>query len=335
VKKPATPPVKGRQQLAGGAGTFGTVYSLKRQFNFAILAARYQVEPFVAPGTLVAETGEKLLVLDIAIKNTKAEDHFFDPDGLFTLVDSSGTQYTDQSTALTSKGAGETNLTLRPGQGMGQAELKDPLRIAFRLPASARIVKIMVDGGRAGTQEETLRYFVAGATRAEAGEAGDPRNSIAPLPENLKDPKDPSGAVPLAEGKGARGVFLPSGHFGLRLDSFTYSTSELNGMAPEDGKRWAVATLTARLLTPGPASMFEVSGGDDPLFELTDADGERVRPAFFRRARQDQDPEKDFRPGEEYAFRVVFAVPKDAAVKRLVIGTGRSRKWSFEAADLK
>src|SRR5207253_752830 len=115
------------------------------------------------------------------------------------------------------KGDADNSFTLRPGQGLGQPELKDPLRVAFSIPMKARITKIMVNKARLGKNEEVLRYYVAGATKEEAGEPGDPKNVIAALPEGVKDPADKSGAVPLEEGKGSMGAYLTSGSFGLKL----------------------------------------------------------------------------------------------------------------------
>src|SRR3954469_3326725 len=82
----APAPVKGQGQLAGGNGQFGTVMSLDNGFNFEILSARYTLEPFLGSETLKARTDEKLLILEIAIKNAKKDDNWFNPEGAFTLV---------------------------------------------------------------------------------------------------------------------------------------------------------------------------------------------------------------------------------------------------------
>ena len=272
---------RGKDNFAGQNGQFGVVYSLQNGFNFAINSARYTLEPFLGPSFPTAGIDEKLVVLEIAIKNTKSDDNWFGTEGLFTLVDAKGELYNSQSFALESKGSVDPNLTLRPGQGLGQADLKDPLRVAFKVPGQARIVKVMLNQGRAGKNgEQVIRYYVAGATKAEAGETGDPKNLITPLPEEVRDPGDPSGAVAVDEGKGTTGVYVLSGAFALRLDSFAFSTEPLiDGSAADEGKRFAVATVTAKSLTEQSLTMFEVSGGDFPLYQLTDADGERIHPA--------------------------------------------------------
>ncbi len=334
TQKPAANEVKGQGQLAGENGQFKTVYSLRNGFNFTILAAAYTLEPFHATEPLTPGTDEKLLVLDIALKNIKPEDNWFGADDLFTVVDEKGQLYPHREVGLSSKAGEITDITLRPGQGMGQPELKDPLRVAFVVPGRARIVKIMINQGRLTRKDEkVLRYYIAGATKAEAGEAGDPKNMIAPLPDAVKDPTDKSGAVALAVGKGTAGTFLTSGCFALRLDGVAYSTDPLvNGEAPEEGNKYAVVTVTAKNLTKKVLSMYEVAGGDFPLYELTDADGESAKPIAFRKAKKDEDAEYEFKAGAQYIFRIFFTLPADTVAKKLVLGTGASRTWAIELA---
>jgi hypothetical protein len=331
--KPAPNTVKGQGQLVGGSAQFGTVYSLQNGFNFEILSARYTLEPFVAYETQIAGTDQKLLVADIAIKNTEKGDNFWNMDSLFTLVDDKGELYPGGALALQSKAADSASATLRPGQGLGQPALNDPLRVAWVVPAKARIVKIMVNRGRAGQNEQVVRYFVAGATKAEAGEEGNPKNVIAPLPAEAA--ADKTGAVAAEVGKGTAGTYLPSGYFGLRLDSFAFTTEALGGNAPDEGKKYAVATVTVKNLTEKTLSMFDVEGGDSPLYELTDSEGERAKPVAYRKAKRDEDAEHEFKKGDEYTFRVVFVVPKDVTAKTLVLGTGGARKWSYDVSATK
>ena len=55
---------------------------------------------------------------------------------------------------------------------------KDPVQIAWKVPQKARIVKIMVNQPRLNRSEEVFRYYVAGATKEEAGDVGDPKNTV-------------------------------------------------------------------------------------------------------------------------------------------------------------
>ena len=335
-KPGAKPPVKGQAQLTGGNGQFGTVYSLQNGFNFEILSAHYSLEPFIAYETLTAKTDEKLVVLDIAIKNAQKGDEFFNSEGLFTLVDDKGQLYTGGDVGLASKGAQSWESTLRPGQGLGQPALHDPLRFGIAVPAKARIVKIMLNHGRLGTSEKVVRYYVAGATKSDAGEPGDPKNVIAPLPSEARDAADSLGAVALDAGKGAAGTYEPSGSFALRFDGITYTTDPVfGGNAPDEGKKYAVLTVTAKNLTEKQIGMFDVEGGDNPLYEITDSDGEKAKPIGYRKAKRDEDPEHDFAKGDEYTFRVFFTLPKDATAKKVVLGTLQSRKWEYDVSATK
>ena len=323
---------KGQKQIAGGDAAFGTVYSLKDGFNFEVLSARYTVEPLIAHVSCTAEENQKLVVLDVAVKNAGPSDNSFSADAYFTLVDAQGELYTTRNTdmILASKIENEERYTLRPGQGLGQPARHDPLRLGVVVPAKARIVKIMVNQGRLNSGEKVLRYFVAGATEAEAGKAGDPRNVIAPLPDNVRDPSDPTGATALGSGKGAAGVFLPSGHFALRLDSLSYDTGALpNREAPEDGKKYAVATITVKSLIAATQTMNDFTAGDPAPCSITDSDGETDKDVAFLKAKSREKPEHDFKQGEEYTFRVVFPPAKDATAKTLLLRAEASRTWTF------
>lgn len=171
AKKPKPKPathnaVKGQSQMAGGNGQFGQIYTLDDGFNFEILAAHYTMDPFPAYEYQIAGPDQKVLVIELALKNANPSDK--------------GALYPGGQLELMSKGEAEGSFTLRPGQGIGQPSMNDPLRHAIVVPAKARIVKIMVGHGRKGSSEKTIRYYIAGATAAEAGEAGDPKNIITP-----------------------------------------------------------------------------------------------------------------------------------------------------------
>ena len=330
--RPASNQSKGQKQIAGGDAVFGTVYSLKDGFNFEVLSAHYTVEPIPAHDTVKAGPDEKLVVLDVAIKNAGPSDSSLNPDAYITLVDAQGGLYTSRTAdmVLTSRNNEEGNLNLRPGQGLGQPERHDPLRFGLVIPAKARIVKIMVNQGRLNSNEKVLRYFVAGATEAEAGKAGDPRNVIVPLPENVRDPSDPSGATALDSGKGTAGVFLPSGAFALRLDGLGYTSGPiLDRGVPEDGKKYAVATITVKNLTPNAQTMNDFTAGDPSPCALTDSDGETDKSMGFLKVKSNEVPEHDFKQGEEYTFRVVFSLAKGATAKTILLRTGGYRTWTF------
>lgn len=334
VKKPPVKnQTKGQGQMVGANGQFGVIYSLSSHLNFAILSAKYTLEPFISYSQKKATAESKIFVLDIAVKNVQPTDNYLGEPGI-TLVDSAGQLYNDGEFSLKSLNGKEASFNLRPGQGLGQASLNDPLQIGFVIPNKARIVKIMLNKGRLGKNEEVFRYFVAGAMKEEAGELGDPKNIITSFPESAKDESDKSGAIPLAEGKGVLGEYAPSGAYHLRLDKFEYSTDKVGTGDLEEGKKYAVATVTAKYAQRAEGSMFDVSGGDTPLHEAVDADGERAKPSAFLKAKRNEDADHAFKQGDEYTFRIVFTIPKEAKIKNLVLGSAASPKWAFDVSKL-
>jgi hypothetical protein len=333
--KPKPNTVKGQGQLAGADGRFGTVYSLQNGFNLEILAAHYTMEPWIAPDPLAPHADQKLLIMDLAIKNATPRDNEWGTEHVFRYVDAQGQLYTDSNFALASTGMGSINLRLRPGQGLGQPALHDPFRTAILLPAKARIVKIMLNQGRLTAKEEkTFRYFVAGATKAEAGEEGDPKNVIAPLPENVRDPADPSGATALDAGKGTPGMPVPSGFFELRFDGFTYSADAITGHAPAKGKRFAVATMHAKCVAKVGRSEFYGLEADN-VERITDADGERYQPVAFLKASSPEEPKRIFEKGDEYTYRIVYELPANAQAKSMLLATREGRIWTYDVSGMK
>jgi hypothetical protein len=327
--------VKGQSQIAGGFGRFGTVYTLKDQMNYEILSAGYTLDPFVAYWPARVKRGEKFLVLHIALKNARdSRQGYGDGNGFYTLVDSHGQTYVSPPTLeLASAGLKDFDTGLNPGQGMGQPALNDPLTEAFELPGNARVVKIIVNRSALGMSGNVLRYYIAGATKDEAGEPGDPNNVIAGLPANVKDPSDPSGSTPLDPGNGKLGDYLPSGNLYIRLDKFEYSTTATDGGSPPRAdQKFAIATVTVK--TPiTRVSMFDVNAGDTSTQVLT-ADGDRIKPADYLKATSDKPAEHDFEPGDEYTFRILFAIDSGTTVKTLTLGTGGASAWNYDVSSV-
>ncbi|MDX1932931.1 MAG: hypothetical protein SFU56_10030 [Capsulimonadales bacterium] len=338
-KKPArpTPPanqVKGQQQLAGVNGRFGTVYTLKSGFNYAILGAKYTMEPLPAYSVLYVGRDEKLFVVQVAIKNSNPDDTPFDgSQHRLTIVDADNRTYTGYDYLLQSQPSVSFFPNVRPGQGYGQGT--DLLQVGVKIPAKARIVKIMLDQGRKGRNEEVVRYYLAGATKAEAGEDGDPANKVTPLPAEFRAEGDSTGSLVASPLKARIGAFVPSGAFALRLDGVTYSTTETyNGAAPEEGKRYLIATVTARYIGTGENQMYYVISTGEQA-KLVDATGEDSTFVGVRKAMRDEDPEKTFKPGDTYAFRVFFSLPKDATGKTLSLSAGDGPLFDFDLSDSK
>ena len=338
------PPVKKRtvspaakEPTVHGPGRFGTAYTLQNKFQLRLLGGRYTVAPYEANAWMYPKSDEKLLVLDFAIKNMNRDDQTLDYDELFTVFDSSGNRYECSDVALDSKGRNSVDSALHPRQALGDPNMHDGLHAACALPNRARVVKIVVNTGRlhAKPEEQEYTYYIAGATKKEAGAPGDPKNSISPLPADVQDPAAKSGAAALAVGVGAVGQSLPSYGFDLRLNSASTTTAPVLGQPPDDGKKYVVLNGAAKSLVDHNLNFFDITGREAPEWQLVSGDGKKYKPVGYRAGDADENAQHNFEKGDEYAFRVIFAVPKAATVKKIVIGAADGRKWAFDGSVVK
>jgi hypothetical protein len=328
---------KGQAQLQGGDGVFKRIYTLEDGFNFTILSARYSVEPFNTYEDETVGTDEKFLILTVAIKNANEQEAFFNSDQTpFTAVDEKEQNYSGSNYRLASLGVKGFSPTVKPGQGYGQDPTMDELSVAIKVPANARIAKLILNTGRKFVPgEKVVRYFIAGIAKKDRdGADGNPKNVIAPLPDFLRDAADTSGAVALPEGKAKLDTFFPTGYWGMRCDGFTTSATEkLNDAPAEDGKQFAIATFTIKNNYGKELSLFDSENGDGvPL--LKDADGEKYAPVGDgpRKAKRDEQADNGtkLQPGETYTFRWFFQVPKDAKLKTLTFGQPDGHHYTLD-----
>jgi hypothetical protein len=336
AKKPSIPPTQGHAQMAGGNGEFGVTYTLKNDINLVIYSARYTLEPFDCQIWTAPTHDQKLFECDLAFKNAAGQDKATPSGRLITLVDSTGASYgTDaRYMAQDSQGSKGYMPMLHPGQGIGQPGLHDPLHIIAVVPAKARIVKLLFNYGRkfAKPDEEVIRYYIAGATKEEAGADGDPKNVVAPLPAYAADPADKSGAIALDEGKASVGQEYPSEGFHIKLNSAAFSMDSLMGSPPKKNMKYVVLNVTAQLMVDTDALMSTLAGNFDPLWQLTDGDGEHYKPSGFLKASSDDEANHKFKLHDTYTFRVVFSVPQAATIKNVIIAAHQGREWTFDGS---
>lgn len=319
--------IKGQAQLPGINGDFGQTYSLQNGFNLTVLSAAYSVEPFDGYNVSQPKSEEKQILVDFAIKNARSEDNFLDSSGLFVAVDEKGELYSSSEYGLQSRPGEAPDFTLRPGQGLGQVALKDPLRVRIVVPGNARINKIMVNQGRLNTQEKVIRFLMVEPPKVVNEKS--PKNFIAPLPENVRDSADKWGAIALAEGKAKMGEAYPSGTFRLRVESLTPG-ARMGENEPGEGKHFVMATMTVTHVLKAPGNSFDLGGGDTPLYQLTDTDGERYPSIGLFKPKADEAISREFQKGDTYTVRVFFEVPKESKLRSLRIGAGDSRMWTIE-----
>lgn len=324
-KPPHVEPSKGTQQMKGGDGVFGVVYTMVNgsgtDYNVQFIKARYTLEPHNDYNGSMPGSNEKLFVLTFAVKNPN-KDHDLDLGGIdITLVDENENNYAlgSGTTSIAANGAKETYIVLKPGQGVGQDPIANELSLAIVIPGNAKIKKILLKGGRSTVPDEkVLRFPIAGTT------GGSPKNVITPLPKYAADPTDPSGATALEISPVVLGKYYPDGYFAVRLDSVTLSTdTPLKGEMPPEGKQWVIATFTAKNIYSKTSSTFDL-GGEGIV--LKDGENEKysTEEAGKRKATRDEEAGSVYVDvNEEFTFRQFFAVPKDVKLKSLLYPSGK------------
>ncbi len=321
--RPAAPPAtgevsKGTEQMKGASGVFGVVYTMQYGENLQLISAKYTLEGHIDYAGTMPRPEEKIFWLTYAEKNPGSDHDMLLARTSMTLIDANGNNYEGGNYKLTSTKTGVDFPSMKPGQGFGQDPLTNELSIAWAIPGDAKIVKIIVNDGRAVVpSEKVLRFNIAGYP------GGSPKNIIAPLPKYAADPTDPTGATTLLISPAVIGKYYPSGYFGLRADAVATSTTELlNGNPPADGKEWFILTVTAKnAYYKSTASTDHI--GDEKTPILRDADGEKYRPAEGgqRKVTRDEDANaKEIEPGEETSFRYFFEVPKGDKLKTVTFG---------------
>ena len=339
AKTPPKPSVKAQDvtkaqgQQQGGDGVFGTIYTMNSGWNFTILKARYSIEPYKAYEWAAPNAEEKFLVLTLAIKNSLPGELFFGgPE--FTAVDEEGHDYVGANYRLASTESAGVSLNLKPGQGSGQNPDKDELTCMIKVPAKARISKIILKDGRKFVKgEEVVRYFIADvATKERDGAPGNPKNTIAGLPDSVKDKSDKLGAVAMPQGVAKIGTPFFSSYFEVTCNSVALSSAEkYKDALPEEGKQYAIANFTVKNLYKKQITLFEFGGGESVL--LKDVDGEKyalISDSLWKAKRDEATDNPAIEPGENYTFRCFFSVPKDVKLKTLRINATSGRVYAID-----
>ena len=319
-------------QVQGGDGVFGTTYTLNSGINFSVLKARYVVEPHNSYERVFPGPGEKLLILTCAAKNANKEDASYGGQE-FQAVDEEGHDYPSSIFRLASTGSKAFGPNLKPGQGFGQFPDKDELTVSITLPSKARVSKIILKAGRKFVKnEEVVRYFISDvATKERDGAVGNPKNTISPLPDFVKDPADKQGATALTTGIGKMATAYPSSYFAMTVDSIELSnTAKLNDISPDEGKTYAIATITVKNISPRAITLFDVG----EVFYFKDADGEKytmIDGSGRRKPKRDEAaPSEELQVGDSYTFRAFMLVPKDVKLKSFYFGTEAGRRYTLD-----
>jgi hypothetical protein len=300
--------------MAGGLVKFGEIYSLQGGFNFQILKARYTMEPFSSYGSKLNGRETKLVVFDIALKNFRPEANDKMNQQLFSIIDSTGKKY-DGELQLKSFKCRELYINLKPGQGLGQTALNDPLQMAFEVPLDAVITKVMVNQPRLNVKEEVLRYLIAGSDKL-----ADPANVIAPLPDDVAAP-DSKGTVAKPEGTITIGKPFYSGYYTYTVDKVETSGKLSDSYDPGEGKKYLILTLTTKNAYGKQLGYF------DSIFSesvLVDGDGDKVPlTVILKKSSAGEVSTQYLEDGETLTTRLVFTINSDQKVKAVKLIGGR------------
>ncbi len=324
AQKKQNPPstgVKAAPQMTGGVNRFGDLIGLQTGWSFQILSARFTFDPFDDYTRMFPVANEKLLVLSVAIKNMSKGDSAFNPAAhSFQAIDVNNDVHEQTAYKLLSKPGVEFFPSLKPGQGFGQGGV-NTVEVAIKVPLNTKLTKLILKQGRFGTKEEVVRFFLAGATEAEAGGKPDPKNVIAALPESaVKGTPD-----------SVTGLY-PSNNYYFRIDGFS-TADKLGGQDLEEGKKWVIANVTIKNGLSVKQGIWNFHGpvlGDNAV--LIDTDGEKYAAVRFIRKKSDDEVSGEFEPNEQLPFRIAFMVPKSATFKSLKYGSVDGHSYLIDAS---
>jgi len=316
TKKPAVG-VRGATQMAGADGVFGQTYTLKSGFNYTVVSAEYSVTRSNAYDCTVPKAEEKVVLLHVRIKNSAADDSYFDDNAHgWTAVDGDGEDHaggTDYGRTTTGKAIVPT---LKPGQGY------DDVFTSILVPSKGPIVKLILNNGRMGTTDDVIRFNI-----------GTGKNVIAPLPNFVCDPGDTSNVTALMDVPGKVGAFYPMGTFDVRFDSFQFSDGPVDGNNADEGKRFMIATATLRYLGNTDDAAIYPS-----LFttKVTNSDGDDLQFDGGMKADKDEDVPSDKRihAGDMYTIRFYGQLPTTTTLKTFTISEGDSRRYVYDISDV-
>jgi hypothetical protein len=309
----ASPDVQGTAQQAGGEGVIGKTYSLGKPtnaLNFTLTSLEYSLLPVTIDNYVYApKAKEKLLVLRYSVQNPQKTELGVAWDAFkFTAVDAKDVNLVFNNYVARDGTTAVYSARLKPAQ-------KISLLAAFAVPAAGAIPKLIVERNDGSP---VVRF--------------DLRGKVKPLVAPFADPSDSSGASALTEVPAQIGTFYPGMSLGVKLEGAGFSQDKMDGKAPDVGKRYLIATFTIKNLLGSSANPVRFDYGNFK-FELRDAGGDKqVFNGYLIKAARDERANGSLNSGEEYRFRVYFALPSDLGAKELAVSEGESRTYAFDVS---
>jgi hypothetical protein len=293
---------------------FGQSYQLRDSVAFTLKSAKYTVERVnIGAASYFPQAGEKLLVLHFRVQNVTKDTMSFDAGTIpFSVVDAAGVVHKSvQDVGLESSHA-TAEFDLKPG------EVQDDLYTVLTTPAAGADTALVVEAGREGVDEDSLRFPLAG--------------KVSPLPAIFASPDDRSGVSALKSVSGAAGTFYPLALLNARLDSTAYTDQSLGGTLPEEGQRYFTAIFTIQNKSAG---MHGISGMNF-VPTLRDVDGHIAEyNQTVLKPLIDATGDTVLKQDAEATVRFFWTLPKAAHALSLSLAEGQSRAYVFDVSGPK
>jgi hypothetical protein len=309
---------QGTTQQAGGIGELGKAYTLGKDseaLNFTLRSAEFLVARQVIGSEFNApKPSEKLLLLHCTIQNPQKQEVYLSNGQVkFTAVDSKGENHVRFYFFAREGDNKELSIYLKPGQ---KIDVVSPIIV----PASGTIPKLIVEGGIANNP--VVRYDLS--------------KSIKGLPAPYADPKDPFKAPNTVSVKA--GQYYPDTEFDFKLESVAFSSEKLDDNAPGDGKRFLLATFSARNPINNDDTRYLLALKNNLKFMVTDANDDSID-SFNGEWYKVGTPQKistypNLAYDQESKFRVAFELPQKVNAKTLTL-SGQLRNFVFDVGNAK
>lgn len=333
AKKPQTAPqrvVLGTKQLAGDFGKIGVTYTIGKQapLNLTLQKVEYSIdrltkyevsglsEPYFHGGAytvnVLPKSDSQLMILHGAIQNPNSKETPLSIESFtWTAVTKDDRNFGVCGLFSVEGTRKYLSTSLKPGQ-------KVMFVVALIVPAGGEIPKLIV--ARQGEAQPVIRYNLQGVGN------GATLNSKEVQP-------------------GVRDTYIPTEYLDWKISGpITYRDGALGDYMPDDGKRWAIVSVTFRGLWNRP------SGGEATVrmhsldATLQTEDGENLMPYVFARpggfedqwlyAKKDEIYSGSPDEGQEVTARMAFLVGKDAKPTMLVVKQNEYRTYKFPADQL-
>lgn len=301
VSKPAQPGVKGTAQLPGDVGQIGVTYSLGSgddTRNLTIHDMYYVASRLNFNGKVVyPDADKKFLVMDYTIQNPNHVDtRAYTQTYNFTAVDAANKNWTFDYNVMDMSTGQDLDTELKPGQ-------KVDAKAYLVVPADIAVPKLILDYGG----PKVMRFDLHGVVK--------------PVEAVVHDPADTTGTLALATIPSAQvGTAYPCGPFDMAVEKFEFTTASLGGNAPDDGKRYLVATLRARNMTKEDQ---DISTGNGFTAFVMDGDGDKTDwTNTWLKVSADEQADSAVAPGIEKRVRIYWTVSKSTPLKTVTIYLG-------------